>query len=375
MSKFSQRISAAIALALFMAGLGFSASIMPKTLEIGLSAPDFNLPGVDGKNHKLADYAKAEVLVIIFTCNHCPTAQAYEGRIKRLAADYKNKGVALVAISSNDPKAVRLDELGYSDLGDSLEDMKIRAKRMKFNFPYLYDGATQKVSRAYGPVATPHVFIFDKARKLRFVGRIDDSEKPKGVKVRDTRNAIEALLAGKEVGVKKTRTVGCSIKWSDKREYAKKAFEKWAAESVALEMTDVKGIKNIVANDSGKLRLVNLWATWCGSCVVEFDELVEINRMYRGREFEMITISGDSPEKKDKALAFLKKQQASCRNYLFEPGDLYLLMESVDEESLGGMPYTLLIKPGGKIIYRQLGMIDPLGLKTAIVEELGRYYK
>ncbi|MBC8216909.1 MAG: redoxin domain-containing protein, partial [Planctomycetes bacterium] len=280
MSKFSQRISAAIALALFMAGLGFSASIMPKTLEIGLSAPDFNLPGVDGKNHKLADYAKAEVLVIIFTCNHCPTAQAYEGRIKRLAADYKNKGVALVAISSNDPKAVRLDELGYSDLGDSLEDMKIRAKRMKFNFPYLYDGATQKVSRAYGPVATPHVFIFDKARKLRFVGRIDDSEKPKGVKVRDTRNAIEALLAGKEVGVKKTRTVGCSIKWSDKREYAKKAFEKWAAESVALEMTDVKGIKNIVANDSGKLRLVNLWATWCGSCVVEFDELVEINRMY-----------------------------------------------------------------------------------------------
>jgi len=375
MSKCSQRICAAMALVVLMAGLGFSASGSPKTLEIGLSAPDFNLPGVDGKNHKLADYAKAEVLVIIFTCNHCPTAQAYEKRIKQLAADYKNKGVALVAISSNDPKAVRLDELGYSDMNDSLEDMKLRAKRMGFNFPYLYDGETQKVSRAYGPVATPHVFIFDKARKLRFIGRIDDSEKPERVKVRDTRNAIEALLAGKEVGVKKTRTVGCSIKWSDKRAYAKKAFEKWAAESVALEMTDVKGIKNIVANDSGKLRLVNVWATWCGSCVVEFDELVEINRMYRGREFEMITISGDSPEKKDKALAFLKKQQASCRNYLFEPGDLYLLMESVDEESLGGMPYTLLIKPGGKIIYRQLGMIDPLGLKTAIVEELGRYYK
>jgi len=177
MSKCSQRISAAIALALLMAGLGFSASGSPKMLEIGLSAPDFNLPGVDGKNHKLADYAKAEVLVIIFTCNHCPTAQAYEERIKRLAADYKNKGVALVAISSNDPKAVRLDELGYSDMNDSLEDMKIRAKRMRYNFPYLYDGETQKVSRAYGPVATPHVFIFDKARKLRFVGRIDDSEK------------------------------------------------------------------------------------------------------------------------------------------------------------------------------------------------------
>lgn len=375
MSKSTQRISAAMALTLLVASLGFSASGMPKTLELGSSAPDFNLPGVDGKNYKLADFAKAEVLVIIFTCNHCPTAQAYEERIKRLAADYKNKGVALVAISSNDPKAVRLDELGYSDMSDSLEDMKIRAKRMEFNFPYLYDGETQKVSRVYGPVTTPHVFVFDKARKLRFVGRIDDSEKPERVKVRDTRNAIEALLAGKEVPVTKTRTVGCSIKWSEKREYVKKAFEKWAAESVALEMTDAKGIKELVANDSGKLRLVNIWATWCGACVVEFDELIEINRMYRGREFEMITISGDSPEKKDKALSFLKKKEASCKNYLFDSDDKYLLMESVDKESLGGMPYTLLIKPGGKIIYRQLGMIDPLGLKTAIVEELGRYYK
>lgn len=375
MSKCSQRISGSVALVLFVAGLGFSASSTPKTLELGSAAPDFNLPGVDGKNHELADFGKAEVLVIVFTCNHCPTAQAYEERIKRLAADYKNKGVALVAISSNDPKAVRLDELGYSDMNDSLEDMKVRARRIGFNFPYLYDGETQKVSRAYGPVTTPHVFIFDKARKLRFVGRIDDSEKPKRVKVRDTRNAIEALLAGKEVPAPKTRTIGCSIKWSEKREYVKKAFEKWAAESVALEMIDAKGIRQIVANDSGKLRLVNVWATWCGACVVEFDELIEINRMYRGREFEMITISGDSPGKKDKTLSFLKKKQASCENYLFEPDDLYLLMESVDTESLGGMPYTLLIKPGGKIIYRQLGIIDPLGLKTAIVEELGRYYK
>ncbi|MBL7154488.1 MAG: redoxin domain-containing protein [Phycisphaerae bacterium] len=358
-----------------MAGLGFSAPGMPKMLEIGSSAPDFNLPGVDGKYHKLADFAKAEVLVIVFTCNHCPTAQAYEERIKRLAADYRNRGVALVAISSNDPKAVRLDELGYSDMNDSLEDMKIRAKEKGFNFPYLYDGETQKVSRAYGPITTPHVFIFDKARKLRFVGRIDDSEKPKRVKVRDTRNAIEALLAGKEVPVKKTRTIGCSIKWAAKKEYAKKAFEKWARETVSMEMIDVKGLRELVKNDSDKLRLVNVWATWCGACVVEFDELVEINRMYRGREFEMITISGDSPEKKDRALSFLKKKQASCKNYLFEPDDLYLLMESVDEESLGGMPYTLLIKPGGKIIYRRLGMIDPLELKRAIVEDLGRYYK
>jgi len=375
MSKCSQRISVVIAAILLMPGSARSAPEMPRTLEIGQSAPDFNLPGVDGKNCKLADFAQAEVLVIIFTCNHCPTAQAYEERIKQLAADYKDKGVALVAISSNDPNAVRLDELGYSDMSDSLEEMKIRAEQRGFKFPYLYDGETQKVSLAYGPVSTPHVFIFDKQRKLRFVGRIDDSEKPERVKSRDTRNAIEALLAGGKVPVEKTKTFGCSIKWSGKREYVKKAFEQWANENVALEMVDAKGIKEIVGNDSGKLRLVNVWATWCGACVLELDELVAINRMYRGRDFEMITISADSPDRKEKALKFLRQKQASCKNYLFESDDKYLLMESVDEESLGGIPYTLLIKPGGEIIYRRLGLIDPLELKRAIVEDLGRYYK
>ena len=207
----------------------------PATLEIGAAAPDFKLPGVDGKQYSLESFRDAEVLVVVFTCNHCPTAQAYEERIKQLAADYKDKKVALVAISPNDPEAVRLDELGYSDVGDSLDDMKVRAKDQDFNFPYLYDGEDQKVSLAYGPVATPHVFVFDRGRKLRFVGRIDDSEKPDRVKSHDTRNAIEALLAGKPVPVEKTKTFGCSIKWSDKRDSAKKSLEQWAKEEVALK--------------------------------------------------------------------------------------------------------------------------------------------
>ena len=120
------------------------------TLEIGSPAPDFQLPGVDGKTYSLDSFRDAEILVIVFTCNHCPTAQAYEARIKQLAADYKDKKVALVAISPNDPQALRLDELGFSDLGDSFEDMKIRAKDHGFNFPYLYDGETKKFR---GPTA------------------------------------------------------------------------------------------------------------------------------------------------------------------------------------------------------------------------------
>ena len=114
-------------------------------LAIGSLAPDFALPGVDGKIHKLSDYASSPVLAIVFTCNHCPIAQMYEQRIQQLANDYKSKGVAVVAIQPNDPKAIRIDELDSSDLSDSLAEMKIRAQYKHLTYPYLYDGDTQQV--------------------------------------------------------------------------------------------------------------------------------------------------------------------------------------------------------------------------------------
>ena len=136
-----------------------------KTLAIGSSAPEFKLKGVDGKWYSLASFEHAEVLVIVFTCNHCPTAQAYEDRLIQLSSDYAAKNVSVIAINPNDPKSLRLDELDFSDIGDSYEEMKIRAREKNFNFPYLYDGDSQKISKAYGPNATPHAFVFDRERK------------------------------------------------------------------------------------------------------------------------------------------------------------------------------------------------------------------
>jgi len=371
----SKQVTSVAVAVLLMAGLVWAVPVGTKTLEIGEKAPDFRLPGVDGRMYRLADFAATDVLVIVFTCNHCPTAQAYEKRIKRIAADYRDKGTALVAISPNDPKAVRLDELGYSDMGDSFEDMKIRARDMEYNFPYLYDGEDQKVSRAYGPIRTPHVFIFDKQRKLRYEGGIDDAEKPELVRSRDARNAIDALLEGREVPAERTRTIGCSIKWAEKRESARRSLEMWARENVAVEMIDAKGVKELARNDSGKLRVINVWASWSGPSVEQLAEFVTANRMYRKREFEMITISVDSPSRRSSVLSLLKKQQASCRNYLFDSQDQYQLMSALDKDLLGGIPYTILVKPGGEIIYRRLGTVDPLELKKAIVGYLGRYYK
>lgn len=350
-----------------------SAVADPQPLAIGAAAPDFSLPGTDGKTYTLRDFSGSSVLVIVFTCNHCPTAQAYEDRIKQLVTDYKSKGIAVVAISPNDPLSVRLDEMGYTDLGDTFEDMKIRAKDKAFNFPYLYDGEDSQVSMKYGPQATPHTFVFDKDRKLRYTGRIDDGEKPGTAKVHDTRNAIDALLANKPVPVEKTKTFGCSIKWPGKRDYANAAADEWAKEKVSIEELDMQQLKDILSNNTSNYRLINVWATWCGPCVVEFPHFVDMNRMYRNREFELITITLDDIQRKQSALNFLTKKQASSKNYIFN-GDRYAFIESLDKKWEGSLPYTMFIAPDGKVLYSKQGVIEPLELKKLIAESLGRIY-
>ncbi len=344
-----------------------------ETLAIGSQAPDFQLPGVDGKTYSLADFSQAKVLVVVFTCNHCPTAQAYEGRLARLHADYRDRGVAVVAISPNDPKAVRLDELGYTDLGDSFDEMKIRAKDHGFLYPYLYDGETQATAKAYGVLATPHVFIFDSERKLRYVGRFDDSE-VKTVKSHEAKNAVEALLAGREVAVPTTRVVGCSTKWAEKAADAQKSLARWNAEPVNLEPIDIAEVAKLAANDTKKLLLVNLWASWCGPCVAELPEFVTMNRMYRGRNFQLVTISLDDIGKKEDAVKVLKENHVAALNYIWNGDDRDKFAEALDRQWPGPVPYTLVIAPGGKILYRKTGAIDPLELKRAIVGYLGRTY-
>jgi glutathione peroxidase-family protein len=365
-------------LLLILSGAGYSTPVDDhKTLEIGADAPNFSLPGVDGKTYTLSSFKNANILVIIFTCNHCPTAQAYEDRMIKLTNDYKAKGVQVVAISPNDPKAVTLSELGYTDMADSFEEMKIRSKTMKYNFPYLYDGKTQGVAKAYGPIATPHVFIFDKERKLRYSGRIDDTEKPsKTPSNLDTRKAIDELLLNQPVSTTTTKVFGCSIKWAEKEDNQKKEAAAWAKEPVKLADINETEFADLMKNTSDKLRLIIIWAATNPSSAKVYPDLMTMNRMYRKRDFEFISINADGAAQKEKALQFLQKQQASNTNYIFTGSNKTSFIRSIDPKWNGILPYTLLVEPGGKIVYAKQGTINPADWKKTIVENplIGRYY-
>ena len=177
---------------------------MAFTLEIGQTAPDFDLPGVDGRNYSLADFTDAKLLIVVFSCNHCPFVIGSEDRMNALYADYEPKGVAMVAINSNETQ-------GHPT--DSFEHMVERAKAKGFQFPYVHD-ESQDVARAYGGLRTPHFYVFDADRKLRYTGRMDDNPRQPGEETtRELRDALDALLAGAEPPVPLTNPIGCNVKW------------------------------------------------------------------------------------------------------------------------------------------------------------------
>lgn len=349
----------------------------PETLKPGSKAIDFKLKGVDEKMYSLNSFDDSKILVIIFSAPHCPTAQAYEERIIDIQNEYNNKGVQVVMINPNSPEALCLEEQGYTDLGDTFEDMQIRAKDKGYNFPFLYDGDTHETSLKYGPVATPHAYVFDTERILRYAGRIDDSEKIGTAKQHDLRNAIESVLSGKEVSPKQTKVFGCSIKWKWKSEWRKKLDNDWAEKDVSLEEIEISGIKDLVKNNSENLRVINVWATWCGPCVAEFDELVDTYRMYMGRDFEMYTISTDKLDNKKKVEEFLQTKNAAVNNnFIFGADNKYDLIESIDPEWQGNIPHTIIVEPGGKIVWRNSGGLNFFTFRKVIVENdlIGRYF-
>lgn len=375
----------AVLFSLAFAATAFAAE-PPPVMAIGSPVPDFALPGIDGKTHKLADFSSAKVLCLVFTCNHCPDAIAAAGRMQQLHLDYREKGVALVAINSSSPLGLRPDELGYGPHGDTFEEMTPFAKDYGWTMPYLYDGETQGLSAACGAQSTPHAFVFGADRKLAYTGRLDDAARKSGpVDKSYLKDAIDALLAGKPVETPVTRSFGCSTKWAWKKDQVAADQKAWEAKPVTLEKLDVETAKKLRANAAGNVRLINFWSTTCGPCVAEFPDLVDAYRRFQNRSFDMITISLDPVEDEAKVLKFLQKQNAalsdrtrkaveaegrSGNNYLFAGDNPDQLATAIDSEWTGAQPHTILLSPKGEILWRHSDRLDPVELRRQIAKAL-----
>jgi peroxiredoxin len=357
-----------------MMSLALHAQTSHPILPLGSKAPDFALPGVDGKIHKLSDYASSPILVVVFTCDHCPIAQMYENRIEKLYEDYSKRGVAVVAIEGNDPSATTINELDSSDLGDTLNDMKIRYQYKHLHYPYLFDGDTQTVTRAYGPQATPHVFIFDKDRKLRYEGRFDNSYRIEKVTTQNARDAVDALLANKPIAVTRTAVFGCSTKWAEKKSLVAAYEQKLDATPVTVDLVDAAALKKLRANAGDDYTLVSFWATWCGSCVAEFSDLQDTFRMYNDRGFKLVTVSANMPDEKASVLRFLERKHATSENLLFGSDDTASLQAAFDPKWQSAVPYTVLLAPGGKVLYSTMGSVDILQLRRILLAAMPSDY-
>ena len=381
-----------VAIALIMLAHIARAEEGVQDLKIGDPAPDFALIGIDDKIHRLSDFNDGKVLVIFFTSNHCPTSHGAAARLRAFLDDFRPRGMTFVAINPNHPDGLSIDELGFSEYGDGFEDMKIYAADEGFDFPYLYDGETQAVAKAYGCLATPHVFIFDADRRLRYKGRFDDSPYAEAstVKSPDARNAVEALLAGRPVPVEITKPHGCSTKWISKKAGIARQTEAWDRTPVDLETIDAAGVAALRKGGTKNIRLYNVWATWCVPCVAEFPDLVATSRRFDMRNFEFISISMDNPRDTAKAKEFLERNGAglsrrlqksvkeegrTTNSYLFTGGSMEDLMKVLDPEWPGGIPHTVLVDADGNFLWRHSGQVDGEELRDKILGYLGNYYK
>ena len=359
---------------------------VPKVLPIGADAPDFSLPGTDGKTYTPRDFQAAKVLCLIFTCNHCPDAVAAAARMEQIHQAYKDKGVAIVAVNPNNPGSLMAEELGYSPYNDSFEEMTPFAKEYGWSFPYLYDGEKQELATACGAQSTPHAFVFDADRKLRYTGRIDDGGRNPGpVEKCQLREAFDAVLAGNEVAEKTTRSFGCSTKWLFKQANVAADEEAWKKRPVTVADLDEALSKKIRANGSKNVRLVDFWSTTCGPCVREFSDFVETGRRFQNRPMDFISISLDAVAQRPAVQKFLESKHAATpdsvarslqeeglptNNYHWTGGNPDLMAQAIDPEWSGALPHTVLIEPGGKILWRHTGEIPIAEVRRAVVKAL-----
>ena len=360
MNQFWQQISALL--------LGLSVPIF--ALDHHAEMPQFKLRGVDGSVFDSALGIGSPLLAVVFLSNHCPASQMFQGELIMLANEYRSKGFRLIAISPNDPEAIPPDELAYSDLGDSLPEMKIRAKELKYPFPFLYDGETQQTAKMFGVKVTPHVYLFDKNRKLRYSGRIGDPKNPRVQERQELRQALKALVNGDEPPIVRGRAFGSSIKWAKNREFVIKMHERYSRETVLLREVDKRTLEFIRRNKAAWPKMIYVWSISDKTKREDLLQLSAIHKIYRKRGLEWITVCIENNTQKEDVYKLLKETQSSGRNFMAHGSDISPLADLRAEKGNRITPYIALVEPGGAISHRSTDGLLPLELKRYILSTL-----
>jgi thiol-disulfide isomerase/thioredoxin len=288
-------------------------------ISVGDACPNFtNLPATDDKSYSLADFKNKELLLIVFTCNHCPVALDYEDRIIAFAKKYAEKvGVVAISVSKEED--------------DLLPEMKKRARDKGFPYPYLRDDS-QKIGRALGAYVTPQFFLLNKERKVVYMGLMDDEQNPKKVKEHYLADAVDAVLKGGKPAKAETQPFGCTI------EYAK----------VSLKAVPFADVEAAVKALQGKVVVIDFWATWCLPCKKEFPGLVELHRKYAADGVACMSVSIDDAEDQAAALKFLKSKDATFANFLVVEED----SKWKKKWAIGGVPVVFVYGRDGKLAKR-----------------------
>jgi peroxiredoxin len=322
-------------------------------LTIGQPAPGFTLTDINGQTHALKDY-RGRIVLIGFISTQCPISNAYNERMRAIAAEYGARGVTFLGINANS------NEPG--------SEIREHAARHQLRFTILKDEGN-KVADAYGAERTPEMYLIDGAGVLRYHGRIDNAIELPRVKRRDLREALDELLAGQPVSVPEAKAFGCLIKRAEEAEAQASAQAPAPAPSPAPQVARLKPAEfaKLKQQTQGRVLVLNFWATWCGPCIAEFPEFVAIDEKYRAQGVRLVAISADEvSDIKTKVIPFIKEMKARFEIFVQDTDDPQEMIDVVDKEWLGALPATFVFDRAGKRIFTRYGIIDREQLVAAI---------
>jgi len=331
--------------------------------------PPFSLRATNGEVYTESDFDDKKVLGIVFLSNHCKVSQLFQNHLIALTRKY-SKDMVIIAVSPNYEQSILPDELAYSDLGDSFEDMVKRANRMKYNFPYLHDGDDQNLTKEIGAKITPTIYLYNQDRELFYSGRIGNIDSPDNMETSEVNQAISSLLIGKKTSFKRTKVFGTAIKTKNHLFVAEQVRQRYADEKVRLSEADARKLNFYLTHNTRKPKLFYVWQTSDGKPRDNLIKLSFLYKIFRKRGFKLITVCIAKKDEEDKIVEFLENSQLSSTNFIVYGHHISPLASIIPDDVEKVTPYFRLLSSRGEKLIGSHGEISTDSLRYEIVKAL-----